>query len=102
MTIDIKISLGYRIVLNLTDIPYTKLQHEIQYFLDNTTLHCLCNERQFHLADSDDGICKNYPDIQMFWRFPERKMIECIFVQRKENEEPIKFDWLDSKHMGKY
>lgn len=100
MTIGIKIDLSFKIVLNLTDVSWTELQKEIQYFLNETTLHCLTNERFFHLA-SDNGICKNYPDIQMFWRFPERKRLECIFIQRKEDEEPIEFDWLDSKHMGK-
>ena len=101
MTIGIKINLGFKIVLNLTDEHWATLQHEIQYFLNETTLHCLTNENTFHLAPNN-GICENFPDIQMFWRFPERKRLECIFIQRKENEEPINFDWLSDKHMSKY
>lgn len=105
MTIGLKIDISFKIVLNLTDVSWTDLQKEIQYFLNETTLHCLTNERFFHLADvcgMDNGICKNYPDIQMFWRFPKRKLLECIFIQRKEGEEPIEFSFTDSKHMGKF
>ena len=105
MTIELKINIPFKIVLNLTDISWTELQKEIQYFLDETSLHCITNERVFHLADVtkyDNGICKNYPDVQMFWRFPERKLLECIFIQRKEGEEPIEFSFTDSKHMGKF
>ena len=96
MTIQIKIDLSYKIVLNLTAESWTTLHHEIQSFLDETTLHCVNDGYGFHLA----GACRNYPNIYMFWRFPERKRVECIFIEYKDGEDP-NFDWLDKKHMYK-
>lgn len=97
MTIGVKISLSYNIVLNITDLSWNKLQHEIQYFLDETSLHCINNDKGFHLA----GTCKHYDNIQMFWRFPERKKVECIFIQNNINE-LIEFDFTNDKHMYKW